>query len=180
MKKVLENGATHERAVVNYNSKPPQGFCEDRGPDWGLADPENYRFIYADRKGPADMTTSQIIFYTERTFTGMEYVFDQSETEKLPTGPVSVQSYMLFSNDPWIVYPEANFTGKAVHLKPFGSNVPKDNFELNGFFNGIVGSVKKGINDEENDKAAGCTKTVNIVLLQMTFLAFVCKSIIQF
>ncbi len=79
--------------------------------------PYNFSFVKAERKGPTDMTTSQIIFYTTSRFDEREYEFDQDETKGLIYGPVLLRSIIQFSNDSWKVYHEKKFTGKAVHFR---------------------------------------------------------------
>jgi len=146
---------------VYYRTWPPRGICSNKT-DWTNGTWKNSRITSADRLGSSDMTTSEVVFYSE-VYSGLKYSVKQDMAKVAPR-PMVMLSYIHLSNDTWNVYPEENFGGTPTVLNPrydFASeSVPWDNYAYNSSFGVVVGSVKKVAPDEDDDGGSSDASTI--------------------
>lgn len=155
---------------VYYNSQPPQGRCVN-STDWS-GNPN-----WVERLGPSEITSSQIIFFTEEFYNGLSYKVEEEQLEELPLPdnprPLAMRSCIQFGKDSWITFPEKAFNGTALRFEASKTaQDPSDSYTYNDSMLVIVGSVKKDKVDAESNSS----KVSAGIMAIITILAVACTT----
>lgn len=110
---------------------PPNGLCVDlRVPgDRNSQDEPILHVIQAERIGPSNMATPQVIFFSERNLTGKSIKMDKDE-KKLQGGFFVMNSAVQFANKGWIIYNDTRYRGAKYCFCSRGKDANGTNISL--------------------------------------------------
>lgn len=129
--KASQNPSLTDISAETWAAYPPIGLCADLRitGDRNNPDAPLLQVIEAERIGPSDMATSQVIFFSERNLTGRSLKMYKGD-KRLDDGFFVMKSAVQFGDQGWIVYNDTRYSGAGHCFCSRGKDVNGTNIAL--------------------------------------------------